>query len=210
MTWELLFKGILLGMSLSILVGPILIAIVQTSIEQGKQAGLTVATGIWFSDILFILSVYLGIATIQRLTDWEGFELTMGVVGGIILMLFGLGTMLAKAPDMNVWDKGGFPQDAPWKLWIKGFLINTVNPFTLFFWISVTSTVVIDGGLSSTHACLFYGGLLGTVMATDAIKILFADWIRSRMKPQSMIWLRRISGGALILFGIALVVRVVM
>ncbi len=208
MAAALLLKGIFLGVSLSILVGPILIAIVQTSLEQGRVAGLVVGSGIWVSDVLFIAAVYLGISTIQKITAWEGFELTMGIAGGIILVLFGLAMLLSKPPAMEAWKQGALQYDAYWKLWLKGFLINTINPFTFFFWISITSTIVVEDSLSPSYAMLFYGGLLGTIIATDSIKALFADWIRSRMKPNSILWMRRIAGAALILFGIVLVIRV--
>lgn len=208
MALDLLLKGMVLGASLSILVGPILIAIVQTSLEQGKIAGLTVGAGIWVSDILFILTVYFGISSIQKVTAWDGFELTMGVAGGIILALFGLATMLSSPPDMKAWEDGAFQQDAYWKLWVKGFLINTINPFTFFFWISVTTTIVVDDALSDAYAMLFYGGLLGTIIATDIGKAVFSDWIRTRLKPNSILWMRRIAGATLILFGVVLVIRV--
>lgn len=208
MALDLLLKGILLGMSLSILVGPILIAIVQTSLEQGKIAGLVVGSGIWVSDLLLILGVYFGISSIQKITAWDGFELTMGLAGGIVLALFGLATMLSAPPDMKAWEEGGLQQDSYWKLWIKGFLINTINPFTFFFWISVTTTIVIEDTLSDAYALLFYGGLLGTIIATDIGKAVFSDWIRTRLKPHSILWMRRIAGAMLILFGVILVIRV--
>lgn len=208
MTFDLFLKGILLGMSLSILVGPILIAIVQTSIEQGQKAGLTVAAGIWFSDILFISSVYFGIASIQKITEWQGFELTMGIAGGIVLMLFGLGTIFAKPPSNDTWEAGGLKQDATWKLLLKGFLINTINPFTFFFWISVTSTIVVNGELNHLNAGLFYGGLFSTVVAADSLKAIFADKIRSKLTPKNILLMRRIAGVMLVIFGIILIIRV--
>ena len=208
MTWELFTKGVVLGMSLSILVGPLLIAIVQTSIEQGRKAGLMVGAGIWLSDILFIATVYFGISSIQKITEWEGFEMSMGVVGGMVLALFGLGTIFAKAPDADAWEQCKLEQAATWKLLLKGFLINTLNPFTFFFWISVTSTIVVDGALSSFSASLFYGGLLGTIIATDSLKAIFADKLRTKLTPKNMLLMRQIAGVMLIIFGIVLIIRV--
>ena len=54
---DALGSGILLGLTLSILTGPILFTIIQTSIEEGFRAGITVASGIWISDLLFIFCI---------------------------------------------------------------------------------------------------------------------------------------------------------
>ncbi|MEM9991023.1 MAG: LysE family transporter [Bacteroidota bacterium] len=208
MGWELLLKGILLGLSLSILVGPLLITIVQTSLEQGRVAGLSIGAGIWMSDILFILMVYFSIASIQQLTVLRSFELTMGIVGGLVLTIFGIVTLLPKATILSVDKPDAIRQEATWRLLLKGFLINTLNPFTFFFWISVTSTIVVDGSLSASNAFLFYGGLIGTIMLADSLKAIFADKLRTKLTLANILLMRKIASAILIFFGLLLIFRV--
>ncbi|MEN9414305.1 MAG: hypothetical protein RLZ62_609, partial [Bacteroidota bacterium] len=50
----MLLKGVLLGISLSFMVGPLLFSVVEASIVRGFRAGMAVAAGIWSSDFLFI------------------------------------------------------------------------------------------------------------------------------------------------------------
>lgn len=216
---DLLLNGVLLGLFLSILVGPILFALIQTSIEHGARRGLAVGIGIWVSDILFIAAVYFGMYYVAAVTDWPNFEEIVGTIGGLILMGFGLGMLISKAPNLPPKNRSAedilddYILDSPeveidksptyWTLWLKGFLINTINPFTVFFWTGVSGNAI-----NEESGLLFYAGILGTIIVTDAAKVIAAKKIRARLKPVHILRLRQISGVALFIFGIVLMVRV--
>lgn len=209
---NLIFDGIKLGLILAILVGPIFFALIQAGVEQGIRAGTMVGLGIWISDLIFIFSAYFGVSYITRLAEGPAFALYLGIAGSITLTFFGLGT-LATAPKIGAnpyWTKTTFRSSSYFSLWIKGFLINTINPFTFFFWIGVTTTMAVDGGLDIGEATLFFGAIFGTIVLTDFSKVVLAKRIRQVLQPVHLLWLRRISGGALIVFAVVLLVRVLM
>jgi threonine/homoserine/homoserine lactone efflux protein len=204
----LLLDGIKFGLALSLLVGPILFALLQTSIEQGFRAGWMVGLGIWISDLLFVLATYFGIYYVVALTNWSGFELTLGIVGGVILILFGIGALVLKPPTLQGFEKKAVRFSSYFSLWLRGFLINTFNPFTFFFWIGMSAFLFSERNLQPDEARLFYGGLLGTLVLTDSLKVALAKLIRRWLKPVFIFWLRRIVGIALIVFGVVLMLRV--
>lgn len=78
----MLFQGVLLGFSLSFMVGPLLFAIMQASLERGFRAGLALASGIWTSDALYILLVYYGVDAMATLTSLPYFRLWSGWAEG--------------------------------------------------------------------------------------------------------------------------------
>ena len=205
---ELLWDGIKFGLALSVLVGPLLFALIQTSIEEGFRAGWTVGWGIWISDVLFVTVTYFFISLVAEITKWDGLELTLGIVGGIILILFGVGSLLSKPPAIENMKEKAIRQNSYISLWMKGFLLNTVNPFTFFFWIGVSGMVFTNGNPTHTDAMYFYGGLIGTLMVTDTTKVALAKLIRRWLKPHYILWLRRIVGIIFIIFGVVLLVRV--
>ncbi len=209
---NLIFDGIKLGLILSILVGPIFFSLIQAGVEEGFRAGAMVGLGIWVSDFLFIGAAYFGVTYVTRLIEGPNFALYLGVGGSITLTLFGLGALLTspRGGSSPQWAKKAIRSSSYLALWLKGFLINTVNPFTFFFWIGVTTTIVIDGGLNSREAILFFGGILGTIVLTDMLKVVLAKRIRRVLRPVHLLWLRRISGSALIVFAVFLLVRVLM
>lgn len=206
---NLLFDGIKIGLALSMLVGPIFFALIQTGIEEGVKAGTAVGLGIWISDLLFIIAVSWGLTHIEPIADGSQFAFYVGLSGSLILTGFGLWTLL-RPPELKHYRRfKPIRSSSYWMLWLKGFLINTMNPFTLLFWIGISSTVVFKSGVGGSGASLFFIGILGTIISTDLTKVFLAKKIRHVMRPIHFFWMRRISGVALLLFGVVLLARVV-
>lgn len=208
---NLLFEGVKIGLILALLIGPIFFAIIQAGVEEGFRAGAMVGLGIWLSDLLFISAVYFGLAYISQVVEEPNFGLYLGIGGSITLTAFGLGALLTvpKANHLPEWSKETVRTSSYFGLCLKGFLINTINPFTFFFWIGVASTVVVDGDMELMEARYFFGGILGTIIITDLIKVVLAKRIRRILRPVHLLWLRRISGIALIVFAVVLLGRVI-
>jgi threonine/homoserine/homoserine lactone efflux protein len=208
---DLLLDGIKVGLILSLLIGPLFFSLVQTGVEEGIRAGTALGFGIWISDLLYITVVYWGVSYISRIADWPSFSATLGIGGSALLIFFGIGVLL-KNPSDEVFSFQPFTRrtSSYATLWLKGFLINSINPFTVFFWLGLMSTVVIKDKLGGSEALYYFGGILGTIAVTDFSKVLLAKNIRRYMRPIHLLWLRRVSASALILFGLALLIRALM
>ena len=70
------------------------------------------------------------------------------------------------------------------------------------------SGVVLAKNYDGAQSILFFGGLLGTIVFTDSVKIVLAHKIRHKLTARHLWWVRRVSGFALLAFAIALVLRV--
>ena len=202
-----IWNGILVGLALAILIGPILFSLLQRSIEQGRTAGFWVASGIWISDLLFILGVSLGVSYIQEAIQSPLFEPILAIFGGVVLIAIGVGMFISKpkthldeTAPLEVFSSRGH-------LWLEGFLINTINPFSVIFWTSLITTRAADAAVFGGENVLFLGAAFLTIVATDTIKILLADRIRQRLQQQHILVLRKISGVTLFVFGLMMMVR---
>ncbi len=208
---DMLFGGIKVGLILSFMIGPIFFALVQTSVEEGFRAGAMVALGIWVSDTSFVLAVYYGVSYLAEIVKAPSFSLILGIAGSILLACFGLATLLTIPKGLLSNTLPEYKRSSSYlSLFIKGFLINTINPFTVFFWTSLMGTVVVKDGFDGQQASWFFGAVLGTIVTTDLLKVILAKKIRYSLRPVHLLWLRRISGGALIVFGVVLLFRVLL
>ena len=137
----MLLQGIVLGLSLSFMIGPLLFAILQAGIERGFRAGLAVAGGIWLSDVLYVLALRFGMDGLATLTALPGFRLWAGIAGGLVLAGFGLANLLmkAKAPENMGTAQTLRHSKSLFRYALRGFLLNTINPFTVFFWLGIVS-----------------------------------------------------------------------
>ena len=127
------WDGAKIGLLLSLLAGPILIALVQTTIERGLRAGVLLGLGIWMSDAIFIQLAYFSLAKLQALTSGPWFSATMGTAGGILLIVFGVVAVWKKSGTAAPQQKNEVSGSSWLGYWVRGFLINTLNPFTFFF-----------------------------------------------------------------------------
>jgi threonine/homoserine/homoserine lactone efflux protein len=90
---------------------------------------------------------------------------------------------------------------------LRGFLLNTVNPFTVFFWLGITGAVLIPNGWNNRETLIFFSGMLGTLVLTDTLKAYGAKRIRRFLTPRHTTQVRQAIGLLLIVFGIVLVAR---
>lgn len=204
-----LFKGILLGITVAVIIGPGFFTLIQTSIYRGFKAGFMLALGILASDFSMIALCYLGF--MQIFGDPEN-QLSIGIIGGVILIVFGIVTFTRKpslGDRMNHSDDSKSKKPKIFTYIGKGFLMNTLNPFLLIFWIGVVSFATTNYGLDYKGLVFFFSGTMGTILLTDIIKCYLAIKVRKFLNLHVITWMNRLVGIALGLFGIALIVRVV-
>lgn len=200
-------QGVLLGFTLSFMIGPLLFAIVEAGLERGFRAGLAVAVGIWLSDVLYVLAVWKGLGAMTALTALPNFKWWAGLLGGCLLIGFGLGSFFKKTPTDAAFFTPEHSARSITGYALRGFLINTVNPFTVFFWIGIAGGVVAPSGWGNLDIFRFFGSMLLTLALADTLKAYAAKRVRAWLTPQHMVWAKRGIGVLLMVFGVVLVFR---
>ncbi len=201
---DALYKGMLLGLVLMISVGPIFFAVIETSINKGFYHALSIAVGTLFSDTMYIFLAYLGLSSYF---EDNSFRLWMGFCGGFLLMGFGIINLLKKA-DMHAADLHLKKKSPYYHYVFKGFLINTLNPFVIFFWVSTLGWASLHFSSEQNAQTFFFVGVLGTVFLSDMAKAFLANKIKHIINRKLLLWVNRIAGVVMILFGIDLICKV--
>jgi len=198
-----LLQGALLGLTLSFLIGPLFFSIIQAGIERGFQAGLAVALGIWISDFAYVLVMSSSIQILQQTPGIRQHIIWMGWVGSVLLIFFGIGTILAQKKIIEV--STTKPYRSLFGYAFRGFAINTVNPFTVFFWIGIAATI---STYSVREIWLFFGGMFGVLIAADIFKACAAHWLRDHLSPRLIQIVQYCIGVFLIVSGVILAIKV--
>lgn len=202
----LVIEGLIFGLGLAVSLGPIFIALTQTSIEKGIAPGLTVGLGIWVSDFIILALFYKFIYEIKDQIQGESFRFWLGISGVVILVGFGL-YLILKAPVLD-YSKQKHSYKSYVGFWLKGFLINTINPFTFFFWMGVISTYVIGRDLSVQSHLVLFSTILSVIILSDTGKVFLADYLKNKLTPSHIDKISNFSGALLVVFGIFLGVKV--
>ncbi len=202
---SLIFQGILLGLTLAILLGPIFVTITQLSIKKGAKAGMVASSGVWVSDFIIIAICYFFVQRIDMLVHDATFTYWIGLLGGIILIVFGLGAFFKQGTIE--FEETKHSKNDYIGFWTRGFLVNTVNPFTFVFWVGVISTYVVKGKITNTEAWIFFTSIMSVIMISDTAKVFLAKVIRKRLKQEHFNIFTKIAGVGLVIFGIVLLTK---
>jgi threonine/homoserine/homoserine lactone efflux protein len=191
------------------MLGPAFFMLLETSIKKGVRAALSLDAGVLFSDIVYIGIAYFFYNEVSSLTEGNN-KGWIQVVGGAILITFGIITAV-KTPKEDVKvdfiEKVHKPRDY-WFLFLKGFVLNSVNPMVIFYWFGVITIAAskIDSDASS-DILLFITIILSTFFCFDLLKIFGAKKLRPFITPFVMKQMNRFTGSILVIFGVVLIIR---
>ncbi len=202
---ELILSGILFGLLLAIMLGPIFVVTINGTINHGQKAGFAITSGVWISDLSIILVSYFFVSRMKTYLENPKLVMILTILGAVVFIAIGLGNVMKKPNKEET-----FAQKVSIKniseFLLQGWLVNTVNPFTFFFWLTIMSTKVVSLGLSPKEIILYVGAIFVTIVVTDSLKVVLADRIRNVMKPIHFLRFRQIAGIGLVGFGLYLVV----
>ena len=196
------------GLGLSVLTGPLMLALVEAGMLKGFRSGVSVGTGIWISDFLFILAMIIILPDIQILDVNPMIAKGIGFIGVAILIFLAIRSILRSQHD-NFEEK-----DTPNKKlekakpFMKGFLLNTLNPFTLLFWISVPGYYRIDEQLDRVQLIILSLSIMFIVILFDVLKVVLARKLQKKYFMNSLKYIRIVSGVLFLVFAVVLLVRV--
>lgn len=204
MQMDIILNGIVSGIVLAFLIGPVFFTILQTSIERGFKSGVFVAIGVSVSDSMYILVAYLGLI---QFMEAENFRHYMAYTGGIILLAFGIYYVFVKSRKLVNYELQQLKPGTNWfKLAGKGFLINALSPMVLFFWIATVSVATTQFGYTTAgNASLYFASIVLTVFITDVVKAKLADKLRLLITPLFIRVMNIVLGIVLIVFASRLI-----
>jgi threonine/homoserine/homoserine lactone efflux protein len=200
-------KGLLLGIILSISIGPVIFAILKQSLTNGKRAGYLFVAGVSASDISLLLICNLFTQLFTLVLEHKS---TIALVGAGFLLLMGLYTLFFKKIYIDKDAEAGEKQISKRGLvgiFVAGFLMNTLNPNVFLFWFAWTAAIGTSAAEVSNplyYKLLVFGTCLLFVLLSDLAKVALAGRLRPRLTDKILLWVNRIAGIIILIFSAAL------
>src|SRR5580698_5258432 len=140
---EAILKGLALGFVLALSVGPIIFTIIKHSLNNGHKGGFSFVAGVWISDILLVVLSNTLSAAVSLL---DKHEKIVGCLGGLFLVGMGIYFALFKKVKIQDPDKADarFRKRDMARLFASGFIINTLNPGVIFFWLGNATLLAVN------------------------------------------------------------------
>lgn len=187
------FTGIILGLVLSLMTGTTFVALLNIALFKGFKPAISFAFGVFLSDIVLFLVVFLGIDFVFQDSD---FYSTLSNFGGILISLFGV--ILLIKPVKNT-DNDTSSNQKIWKYIIQGLAINIFNPLVYLFWIGISA--FIKKTFNPIYTSII---ALITMFLMDIFKSFLISNLKRNNTPRLVYWLNILSGSTLIIVGIRL------
>ncbi len=205
---EPILKGLLLGLILSISIGPVIFAIIKQSLTNGKRSGYAFVAGVSSSDfvLLFICNVFTSLFNLVL-----NHKSAIALAGAGFLLIMGLYTLFFKKLKLENMGSDGVNKTVSIKdmvsSYFSGFLMNTLNPSVFLFWFAWTAA--INNSADNTpnpiqYKLVVFGTCLGFVLLSDLIKVFLAGKLRPRLTEKNLLWINRFSGMIILIFSAVL------
>ena len=202
-----IIKGLLLGLILSISLGPVIFAILKQSITNGPKAGYLFVAGVSTSDIGLLLIANIFTNIFLLVLDHKAF---IAMAGAGFLLLLGLYTLFFKKIKIESDENGEekvFRKRDYLGIYISGFLMNTLNPSVFIFWFAWTAAIGASAAETNNpvqYKFIVFATCLVFLLLSDLIKVALASRLRPSLTEKNLIWINRLSAIIILVFSAAL------
>ncbi|HNP72056.1 MAG TPA: LysE family transporter [Kouleothrix sp.] len=194
---SLLLRGLIIGFSIAAPVGPIGALCIRRTLASGRAAGLVSGLGAATADAFYGCVAGFGLTFISSLLISQQFWLKL--IGGLFLCYLGVRTLLARPAEQAANASGAGLLGA----YTSTLFLTLTNPTTIL------SFVAVFAGLGLASAAGDYGQaallVLGVFCGSGMWWLLLSGGVallRARVTPQLLVWVNRISGIVILLFGV--------
>ena len=201
---DAIISGLLLGLALVFSVGPVIFTIIKLRINYGLASAFYFIGGVWLSDIFWVVTANAFSGLFESLIIYKK---PIGITGGIFLISLGTYYLFFKKyHSKEELDKGvKIDNSTHARLFITGFLINTLNPGVIALWFAATTK-----SLSNTfdERVVIFSICLLLNMSADIFKINLAGRLRKKLTDRNITIINKISGLMFLIFGTVLIIGV--
>lgn len=201
MAISFLLKGLIVGLSVSIPVGPIGILCIRKTVQEGRLAGFFTGIGAALADTCYGVIAALGVSTLSSFLLEQAFWLKL--IGGTFLLILGVKLFFTNVTDDTTEKVGkGHINNL-----LTTFLLTITNPTTVIAFLAIFAAI----GLGDTNSSLSNSSYLitGVFLGSASWWLILSSTVnlfQAKFTPKRMVWFNRLSGAAIFSFGVWAVV----
>ncbi len=201
MILTVLITGLIIGFSIAAVVGPIGILCLRRSITQGFSLGLATGIGAALADAMYGAVAAFGLTIVSD--SLLHYQLALKIFGSSYLFYLGIRTFITKPTPFTQTSiqKTGLINSV-----ISTFFLTITSPVTILAFITIFTGFGLQK-LDFFYACIL---VLGVFLGSTVWWILLSSlgsFLGRKLELQTLVWVNRISGIIITLFGIVTLIR---
>ena len=194
---SIIIQGILIGVLVSIPMGPIGVLCIQRTVHQGRTSGFISGLGAATADSFFAAIAGFGLTFITNFFRDQQFYLMLG--GAFVLIFLGLKIFFTNTIAQV--RKYRFKRSNPFADFVSVFFLTLSNPITiLFFGLVLTGIGILKDDVVQMRL-LVLGIFLGAILWWFLLSSL-VDLFRKYFRLKLIFWLNKVAGILIVVFGI--------
>lgn len=202
---EIILKGIILGLAVSMPLGPIAIILINRTIKRGRLSGFFSGLGMATADTLLALVAGIGFSVILGFIKEERFIIS--IIAGLIIIGVGLKVFLSNpVKDIRNREKA---EKSLWRDYYSVFVLAVSNPSTIFIFVAFFSGVHINGNVSPELVPFFLipGVLIGTISWWFFLTY-FVSRFKKRIRIRLIVRVNKLAGAVIMIIGLVVMLSV--
>jgi len=202
---EILLKGIILGLAVSMPPGPIGIVLINRTIKRGWLSGFFSGLGMASADTLLAILSGLGFTFIISFIKEERFILTIAAA----IIIIGVGLKVFLSNPVKEFRNREKVNKSLWRDYYSVFVISISNPYTIFIFVAFFSGVHINGNVRPEMAPFFLipGVLIGTI-AWWFFLSYFVSRFKEKIRLRMIVRINKVAGIVIIIIGLIVLLSV--
>jgi threonine/homoserine/homoserine lactone efflux protein len=192
--WLIFFRGFLIGISIAAPVGPIGVLCIRRTLAEGRLIGFLSGLGAASADMVYGAIAAYGLTVITSFLIEKIFWLRF--IGGCFLLYLGIKTVFEKPAEYAARVKHSGYVSA----YLSTFFLTLTNPMTILSFAAIFAGTMFIG--TTTSPLLLVLGVSTGSACWWLILSFGVSLMRDRLTTNHMIWINRISGTIIIMFGI--------
>jgi threonine/homoserine/homoserine lactone efflux protein len=196
---DILLKGIILGLAVSMPPGPIGIVLINRTIKRGWLSGFFSGLGLASADTLLAFLSGLGFTFIISFIKEERFILTL--LAALVIIAVGLKVFLSD--PVKEFRNRETANKSLWRDYYSVFVLSISNPYTIFIFVAFFSGVHINGNIKPEMVPFFLipGVLIGTI-AWWFFLSYFVSRFKKNIRLRMIVRINKVAGLVIILIGV--------
>jgi threonine/homoserine/homoserine lactone efflux protein len=192
-----LLKGLIIGLSIAVPVGPIGILCIRRTLTQGRLVGFLSGLGAATADAFYGAVAGFGLTFLSNFLVGQQTELRL--IGGVVLCYLGIRTFLSKPVEQGA----SVEENSLWGAYLSTFFLTLTNPMTILFFAAVFAGLGVgDAGDHYISAGILVLGVFTGSGLWWLVLSGFTGLLQGLFNPKRLRWLNRISGLIIMGFGL--------
>ena len=203
MFFFLLVKGFVLGLLVSIPLGPVGALCIQRTIGKGYRAGLWGGLGAACADLIYALIAGFGIGVVidllAKIRNWVQ-------AGGSVIFMVLAYRVFNTNPAIQV-RKNRHQKRHPLEDFITTFLLTFSNPTPVFVFMAAFASFIVNENVNFRDIILSIIGVFAGCLTWWVTLVSIVNMFRNKIRLRHLLWVNKITGIIVFIFAIILLIE---